>query len=124
MPDYNLYGLSTRSFEQLVQAIAASVIGPGTAVFGDGPDGGREATFEGKTQYPSSTSPWDGYVVIQAKFRQRAQSVEMDGAWALTQLSKELKKFTGKKRGLRRPEYRSEERRVGKECRSRWSPYH
>ena len=23
-----------------------------------------------------------------------------------------------------RPEFRSEERRVGKECRSRWSPYH
>ena len=22
------------------------------------------------------------------------------------------------------PQYRSEERRVGKECRSRWSPYH
>ena len=22
------------------------------------------------------------------------------------------------------PNYRSEERRVGKECRSRWSPYH
>ena len=26
--------------------------------------------------------------------------------------------------GLRLPEERSEERRVGKECRSRWSPYH
>ena len=25
---------------------------------------------------------------------------------------------------LARTEYRSEERRVGKECRSRWSPYH
>src|SRR3712207_7117937 len=25
---------------------------------------------------------------------------------------------------LERPEARSEERRVGKECRSRWSPYH
>ena len=25
---------------------------------------------------------------------------------------------------LRVNEYRSEERRVGKECRSRWSPYH
>src|SRR3989454_6575345 len=25
---------------------------------------------------------------------------------------------------LRLPRYRSEERRVGKECRSRWSPYH
>ena len=28
------------------------------------------------------------------------------------------------KRPLRRPRRRSEERRVGKECRSRWSPYH
>src|SRR2546429_6347992 len=27
-------------------------------------------------------------------------------------------------RGSGRVEYRSEERRVGKECRSRWSPYH
>src|SRR2546429_8647809 len=26
--------------------------------------------------------------------------------------------------GLLRAKYRSEERRVGKECRSRWSPYH
>ena len=26
--------------------------------------------------------------------------------------------------GLEYPELRSEERRVGKECRSRWSPYH
>ena len=25
---------------------------------------------------------------------------------------------------LESPKYRSEERRVGKECRSRWSPYH
>jgi Fe-S-cluster formation regulator IscX/YfhJ len=105
MPDYNLYGLSARSFEQLVQAIAASVIGPGTVVFGDGPDGGREAVFEGKTQYPSSTSPWDGYVVVQAKFRQRLQSVEKDGTWVLAQLSRELKKFSAKKRELRRPEY-------------------
>src|SRR3712207_6793199 len=29
----------------------------------------------------------------------------------------------GRRRGPRRPA-RSEERRVGKECRSRWSPYH
>ena len=27
-------------------------------------------------------------------------------------------------RQLRQPPFRSEERRVGKECRSRWSPYH
>src|SRR2546422_4191691 len=30
----------------------------------------------------------------------------------------------GPSRSPRRPEDRSEERRVGKECRSRWSPYH
>ena len=28
------------------------------------------------------------------------------------------------KNGLEENGYRSEERRVGKECRSRWSPYH
>ena len=28
------------------------------------------------------------------------------------------------KRDIRKKEWRSEERRVGKECRSRWSPYH
>src|SRR2546425_541243 len=30
----------------------------------------------------------------------------------------------GTPRSLKAGEYRSEERRVGKECRSRWSPYH
>src|ERR1051326_8120223 len=30
----------------------------------------------------------------------------------------------GQEGGGRRPHARSEERRVGKECRSRWSPYH
>jgi hypothetical protein len=105
MPDYNLYGLSSRSFEHLVQAIATRVIGSGTVVFGDGPDGAREATFEGKSQFPSSTEPWDGYIVIQAKFHQRFQSVEADGKWAITALSKELRKFSSRKRALRSPEY-------------------
>ena len=30
----------------------------------------------------------------------------------------------GEQTGLDTPVVRSEERRVGKECRSRWSPYH
>jgi hypothetical protein len=105
MPDYNMYGLSPRSFEQLLQAITPSVIGPGTVMFGDGPDGAREATFEGKTHYPSSSEPWDGYVVIQAKFRQRFHSADSDGKWALDELTKELRKFSSKKRKLRQPEY-------------------
>lgn len=48
MGDYNLTGLSTRSFEQLVQALCCRVLGAGTVVFGDGPDGGREATYTGR----------------------------------------------------------------------------
>jgi hypothetical protein len=105
MPDYNLYGLSSRSFEQLIQAIAAKVIGSGLVVFGDGPDGAREATFEGRSQYPSSADPWDRYVVVQAKFHQRFQSVDTEGKWALSALQKELRKFSSTRRKLRTPEY-------------------
>jgi hypothetical protein len=36
MPDYNLYGLSARSFEQLVQVVATKTIASGMTVFGDG----------------------------------------------------------------------------------------
>ncbi len=44
MSDYNLPGLNPRDFEHLIQALAIKVIAPGVMPFGDGPDGGREAT--------------------------------------------------------------------------------
>ena len=100
MGDYNLTGLSTRSFEQLIQAIAAKVIGPNIVIFGDGPDGGREATFEGSIPYPSKEHGWSGYGVVQAKFRQRSQDTQKDGEWALQQLRDELDKFVDPKRNL------------------------
>lgn len=103
--DYNLSGLSTRSFEQLIQAIAAKAIGPNIVVFGDGPDGGREATFEGSVPYPSSGHSWSGYGVVQAKFRQRTQDPQRDGEWALKQLRDELEKFVDSERNLRKPDY-------------------
>ena len=103
--DYNLAGLSTRSFEQLIQAIAAKIIGPGLIVFGDGPDGGREATFEGTIPFPNEKTEWHGYCVIQAKFKQRSEGTTKDGAWALNQLRAELKKFADSKKNLRKPEY-------------------
>ena len=53
MPDYDLSRLSSRSFEQLIQSLAIKVLGPGIVVFGDGPDGGREAIFERKLDYPT-----------------------------------------------------------------------
>ena len=94
MGDYNLSGLNPREFEHLVQALALAVIGPGVMAFGDGPDGGREATFRGRMSYPSVSAPWEGYLVIQAKFRQRpAGDPHKDGAWLLDQLNQELDKF-------------------------------
>lgn len=103
MADYNLYGLSTRSFEQLIQALAAKVIGPNIIIFGDEPDGAREATFEGSIPYPSDTNRWSGYGVLQAKFLQKSKNPQYDGDWTVAQLRAELKKFS--ERPLRRPEY-------------------
>ena len=54
--DYDLSRLNSRSFEQLIQVLAAKVLGQGLVVFGDGPDGGREATIQGRVPYPTGVS--------------------------------------------------------------------
>ena len=105
LTDYDLSQLSSRSFEQLLQALAAKVLGPGVGVFGDGPDGGREATFHGKVPYPYDDDSWEGYGVLQAKFRQRSGNVKEDGDWAVTQLKSEIKKYFNSDNNLRNPEY-------------------
>jgi hypothetical protein len=106
MGDYNLSGLNPHEFEHLVQALALAIIAPGVMPFGDGPDGGREATFRGRMAYPSVSDPWEGYLVIQAKFRQRpAGDPYKDDTWLLDQLKQELDKFVDTKRKLPRPEY-------------------
>ncbi|MDE3098491.1 MAG: hypothetical protein KGJ88_03380 [Verrucomicrobiota bacterium] len=110
MPDYNLFGLSPRSFEQLIQALSAKIIGPDVVIFGDGPDGAREATFSGKLNYPSTQAPWDGDGIVQAKFLQRSSgNLKQDAGWLLKQLAEEMKKFSrrGSKSKKKRavPEY-------------------
>ena len=106
MGDYNLNGLNPREFEHLVQAPALAVIAPGVTPFGDGPDGGREAIFRGRMAYPSVADPWEGYLVIQAKFRQRpAGDPHKDDAWLLDHLKADLDKFVDPKRKLPRPDY-------------------
>jgi hypothetical protein len=105
MTDYQLSGLSPRTFEHLVQALASRVVGSSVTAFGDGPDGGREATFVGTTSYPSPSTPWAGYGVIQAKFRQRPLGQPDDGKWALSQLSAELAAYVHPDSERRKPEY-------------------
>ncbi|HEV7893761.1 MAG TPA: hypothetical protein VGP08_24305 [Pyrinomonadaceae bacterium] len=105
MADYTLEGLSTRSFEQLIQALAVKVIGPNVVVFGDGRDGGREATFEGQIPYPSKEEGWGGYGVVQAKFKQRKQDTKADGDWAIQQLRHELEDFADLEKARKKPDY-------------------
>ena len=103
--DYDLSRLSSRSFEQLAQALAVRHFGPGAVIFGDGPDGGREALVEGKMEFAPHGSPWDGVCVVQAKFRQRPLGTEHDGPWAIEALEQELKKFAARTGGRSRPSY-------------------
>ena len=44
--------------------------------------------------------------------------------WLQQSLKGIIHRFTHQRLALTETMYRSEERRVGKECRSRWSPYH
>lgn len=107
MPDYDLTGLSSRSFEQMTQALAINVVGPGVVVFGDGPDGGREATFDGKLSgFPSVGESWDGYGIIQAKFCQRPKGTPKENCeWARKQLREELAVFAEEDTARRIPQY-------------------
>lgn len=77
----------------MVQALAIRIFGPGVVVFGDGPDGGRDATYHGTTTFAPHGAAWDGYTVLQAKFRQRPLGTKADGTWAIDALKGELEKF-------------------------------
>jgi len=82
--DYALERLAARQFEHVVQAIVVEKFGPASMVWGDGPDGGREATFEGIFYDPVHNERVNGYLVIQAKFLQRPHSsARAQSAWAL-----------------------------------------
>lgn len=100
MGDYRFEALDSRDFEHLVQALCLRTIGTHVTVFGDGPDGGREATFTDSPTFPTPEAAWSGYGVVQAKFRQRLR--DDDGAWALKQLKAETRAFHQRRQ---QPEY-------------------
>ena len=86
----DLTRLGPDAFEQLVLALAVHVLGPGITAFGDGPDGGREASFSGRQQYPNTADPWDGYGVLQAKYKDQLFGSGPDATWFLGQAKDEL----------------------------------
>lgn len=105
MTDFKLDGLSPRVFEHIVQELAIGAISATVTPFGDGPDGGREGTFEGKTCYGTDEVRWNGYGIIQAKYKTRPESVALGGTWAIKELRKELTQFTRAKKRRNAPDY-------------------
>ena len=92
---YDLKRLGDKAFEDLCRAIAVCVLGTSVQAFGDGPDGGRELSWEGSVGYPG-TDPrahWSGYGVLQAKFRRQGTGAK-DLDWLLAELRKEFAAWT------------------------------
>jgi len=96
MGDYSFDRFNTRDFEHLIQALARKVFGSATIIFGDGPDGGREAEFEGICAFPDSSESRDGCWVVQAKYKQRDDK-EKSFEWVSKEFKAEMDKFIKKK---------------------------
>lgn len=94
---YDFSRLGPDGFEQMVQALTLASIGGRVRIFGDGADGGREATFDGECHVPGGGG-WNGYGVIQANFKSRITSTGVDQNWFFTEATKELDAWVGRGR--------------------------
>lgn len=100
MPDHDLTSLGSRAFEQMIVSLALAELGPGLSVFGDGPDGGREATCDmpiewSRTAVPGQDSAtWRGRTVVQAKYNVKPDPAPLANAtWLQYEIGKELKSW-------------------------------
>lgn len=110
MPDYDLTRLGCRAFEQLIVSLARVELGPAMRVFGDGPDGGREATFDGTIDWAatvhgpaqalgepavaqSATDVWSGHTVVQAKYRLNPSRPHENALWLQQAIKGEIERW-------------------------------
>ncbi|GAB3726195.1 hypothetical protein GCM10027594_07860 [Hymenobacter agri] len=106
MSAYDFENLDDKKFEQLANALCAEYVARGTSIFGSGTDGGREATYQGKMKYPLDEEPWDGYLVVQCKQKERLSgSLKTDADWAIAQLDAEMDMYQSAVVPRKRPEY-------------------
>lgn len=65
---HNYSEISPKQFENLVIQLCYKLLGYGTKTFADGPDGGRDARFDGEAaEIPSPRNSWNGLTIVQAK---------------------------------------------------------
>lgn len=112
MPDYDLTRLGSRAFEQLVVSLCREEIGSGVQVFGNGPDGGREATFDGTIAWSATVhggtpdDSWSGYTVLQSKYMLRPKPEAYDNAlWLQGEIRKEMDRWVAAKTDDKRTRY-------------------
>jgi hypothetical protein len=105
MPDFDFEYLDDKNFERMAAGLCTEHVARGLRIFGSGTDGGREATFEGKTHYPSLAEPWEGYIVVQCKQKQSRATPKEEADWAIGQLNMEMKKYETAKKKRRVPDY-------------------
>lgn len=96
--DFPLESLDPETFEQIGVSLCRSVIGDGVTIFGKGPDGGREATYDGPVLWSNTTGfgddSWSGYVVVQSKHRASTDTdPERNLTWLKAQIKDELDRW-------------------------------
>jgi hypothetical protein len=102
--EYDFFRLNPNDFEHLVQALAREIFGLPMITFGEGRDGGREASFEGSYSLPLQTEiSWKGNWVIQAKFKSKAKKDTDHFTWVKSQFENEMKKFQKKEKDTKVP---------------------
>lgn len=95
---------NSSAFERLVRSLSFKEFGTGGVVFPPGPDGARDFSFDGKIK-PYEAQGWDGYLIVQAKFKETLGTNSQNVAWLRGQLKAEFKKFSDPKSTLKKPEY-------------------
>lgn len=116
VPDYDLTRLGSRAFEQLVVSLCRCELGLGMQVFGDGPDGGREATFNGTIDWSQTAvasgvtdDRWSGFTVLQSKFMLSPKARPRDNAvWLQAQIKDEIARWAAAAKSdsrVRMPDY-------------------
>ena len=94
--NYDFSRLGPLEFEDMVQSLWAGYFGITSSIYGSGPDGQREATFQGKAMVPiQGGKELDGFWVLQAKFKEKNDSKDL--TWLKTKLSEEMQGFQKKK---------------------------
>src|SRR3989440_6186360 len=116
--DDDVTGFETYTFEEMKAAVnMAHQFGKKIAIHSYGPDGARDAVRAGTNWLEHATDMADQAIQEMAK-RGTSYVPTIDHNRYYIENGDKIGYAAGYK------EKRSEERRVGKECRSRWSPYH